>query len=41
MNIQQIVTGPIQENCYLVYNEDTLLIIDPGVGTTLKEMLPI
>lgn len=30
MNIQQIVTGPIQENCYLVYNEDTLLIIDPG-----------
>lgn len=30
MNIQQIPTGPIQENCYLVWNEKELLIIDPG-----------
>ncbi len=30
MKILQIPTGPIQENCYLVYNEKHLLIIDPG-----------
>mgnify|MGYP005983445495 CR=1 FL=1 len=30
MKILQIPTGPIQENCYLVYTEHHLLIIDPG-----------
>ena len=30
MHIKGLATGPIQENCYLVYNDDTLLIIDPG-----------
>lgn len=30
MNILQIPTGAIQENCYLVSDEQHLLIIDPG-----------
>ena len=30
MNIISLTTGVIQENCYLVYNEDELLIVDPG-----------
>ncbi|MDH6364031.1 hydroxyacylglutathione hydrolase [Enterococcus sp. PF1-24] len=30
MNITRIVTGVIQENCYLINNEEFLLIIDPG-----------
>ncbi|EOL43836.1 metallo-beta-lactamase [Enterococcus phoeniculicola] len=30
MNIERIATGPIQENCYLVSNNEALLIIDPG-----------
>lgn len=30
LEILQIKTGPIQENCYLVYNDEALLIIDPG-----------
>ena len=30
IQIEQIRTGVIQENCYLVYNEEALLIIDPG-----------
>lgn len=30
MKLLQIPTGPIQENCYLVYQEEHLLIIDPG-----------
>lgn len=30
MQIKQIPTGPIQENCYLVYNQKHLLIVDPG-----------
>lgn len=30
MEILQLVTGPVQENCYLIWNEDTLLIVDPG-----------
>ena len=29
IQIEQIRTGVIQENCYLVYNEEALLIIDP------------
>lgn len=30
MRILQIKTGIIKENCYLIYNDDSLLIIDPG-----------
>lgn len=30
MTITRILTGPIQENCYLIYNEQGLLIVDPG-----------
>jgi glyoxylase-like metal-dependent hydrolase (beta-lactamase superfamily II) len=30
MNIQQIVTGPVRENCYLLWQKNELLIIDPG-----------
>lgn len=30
LKIEQIKTGTIEENCYLIYNERNLLIIDPG-----------
>jgi len=30
MHIEQIKTGMIEENCYLVYNDEALLIIDNG-----------
>ncbi|MBO0469063.1 MBL fold metallo-hydrolase [Enterococcus sp. DIV0242_7C1] len=30
LTIERILTGVIQENCYLIYNEENLLIIDPG-----------
>ncbi|OQO71296.1 hydrolase [Enterococcus villorum] len=30
MHIEQLKTGIIEENCYLVSNEEALLIIDPG-----------
>ena len=30
MHIQRLKTGMIEENCYLVYNDEALLIIDPG-----------
>lgn len=30
LKIEQIRTGVIQENCYLIYNGSNLLIIDPG-----------
>lgn len=30
MEILQIRTGVIQENCYLIYNDEHLLIVDPG-----------
>ena len=35
MQIQQIPTGPIQENCYIIWNNDELLIIDPGADPQL------
>lgn len=35
MQIQQIPTGPIQENCYIIWNNDELLIIDPGADSQL------
>lgn len=28
--VKQIITGSIEENCYLIYNQKTLLIVDPG-----------
>ena len=31
IDIQQVVTGKwIEENCYLIYNDKHLLIVDPG-----------
>lgn len=40
MHIQQIPTGPIQENCYLVWQQQDLLIIDPGADASLlKEQI--
>lgn len=30
LKIERIKTGVIQENCYLIFNSDHLLIIDPG-----------
>ena len=30
MHIERLKTGMIEENCYLVYNEEALLIIDPA-----------
>lgn len=30
LTIKQIPTGAIQENCYLIYNNQSLLIVDPG-----------
>ncbi|MFK4565851.1 MBL fold metallo-hydrolase [Enterococcus sp. UD-01] len=30
LKIERIQTGVIKENCYLIYNDDHLLIIDPG-----------
>lgn len=35
MHIQQIPTGPIQENCYIIWNNHELLIIDPGADAQL------
>jgi len=30
LTIKQIPTGAIQENCYLIYNNQSLIIVDPG-----------
>lgn len=30
IQVKQIITGPIQENCYLIYNQTHLLVVDPG-----------
>ncbi|AQP53225.1 MBL fold metallo-hydrolase [Vagococcus penaei] len=29
-HVKQIITGQIEENCYLIYGGNTLLIVDPG-----------
>ncbi|MBO0447426.1 MBL fold metallo-hydrolase [Enterococcus ureilyticus] len=40
MKIERIPTGTIQENCYLIYNETSLLIIDPGAeAKKITEMI--
>lgn len=30
IEIKQLVTGPVEANCYLVYNDKNMLIVDPG-----------
>lgn len=30
LEVQRIVTGTIEENCYLITNEEKMLIVDPG-----------
>lgn len=30
INVKQLITGPIEENCYLIYNDQSLLVVDPG-----------
>ena len=30
IQVKQIITGQIEENCYLIYNDTSLLIVDPG-----------
>ena len=30
IHVKQIMTGPIQENCYVIYNDKHALIVDPG-----------
>lgn len=37
IQIERIITGAIGENCYLVYNEHNLLIIDPGAEASKIE----
>lgn len=37
MHIEQLKTGTIEENCYLVYNDEALLIIDPGADAAMIE----
>lgn len=38
LKVKQIITGPIQENCYLIYNDQYALIVDPGADAhVIKE----
>ncbi|MGY3765342.1 MBL fold metallo-hydrolase [Vagococcus vulneris] len=30
ITVEQIVTGSIEENCYLIYSQKALLVVDPG-----------
>ena len=30
MELKQIVTGPLDENCYLLLHDDVCLVVDPG-----------
>ncbi|HCT96293.1 MBL fold metallo-hydrolase [Vagococcus sp.] len=30
IEIKQLVTGPVEENCYFIYNDESMLIVDPG-----------
>lgn len=40
MEIKRIVTGTLEENCYLLSEGDHLLVIDPGSdGSQIKEMM--
>ena len=35
IQVKKIITGPLNENCYLIYNFNNLLIVDPGEEATL------
>ncbi len=38
--VKQIVTGAIEENCYLIYNEKNVLIVDPGaLADTIRQSI--
>lgn len=37
IQIERIITGTIEENCYLIYNEHNLLIVDPGAEASKIE----
>ncbi len=40
MKVEQIVVGPLQENCYLLEKEGEVLIIDPGAeAEKIKEKI--
>ncbi len=40
MEIKKIVTGALEENCYVLMDEDTCLIVDPGAdGKKIKEIV--
>lgn len=30
LQVKKIITGSLKENCYLIYNHENLLIVDPG-----------
>ena len=30
MKIEKVVTGPLEENCYILSNNNTCLVVDPG-----------
>lgn len=35
MHVVRLVTGDIEENCYLVWQDQSLLIIDPGANASV------
>lgn len=35
LQVKRVPVGPIQANCYVIYNENEALIVDPGADTTL------
>ncbi|KFN91414.1 hydroxyacylglutathione hydrolase [Tetragenococcus muriaticus PMC-11-5] len=40
MHVARLVTGNIEENCYLIWQDQTLLIIDPGAdATTIRQKI--
>ncbi|WP_225743196.1 MBL fold metallo-hydrolase [Marinilactibacillus sp. Marseille-P9653] len=34
IQVKQIITGTIEENCYIIYKDDQALIVDPGDETS-------
>ncbi len=40
MKIKRIVVGPLQTNCYLLFSEGEIIVVDPGgdAGKILKEI---
>ncbi len=40
IQVKQIITGPIQENCYVIYNDHYALVVDPGNdGDLIQEVI--